>query len=176
MELLVKYLDKVNHNVGKVASWSSSLMVWVICIDVFMRYVLDYSFIWIVELEIYFFAISFILCAGYAFQNDSHVRVDAFYSNWSEKRKAWVNLIGGIVFLLPWCYISISASWKYAYNSWLMKENSPQPGGLPALYIMKFILVAGFVLLMIQGIVSILKSIVTLRQSKSDMSQNENLN
>ncbi len=173
MESLVKKLNKVNEEVGKVTSWSCSLMVWVICIDVFMRYVLDYSFIWIVELEIYLFAISFILCSGYAFRYDNHVRVDALYSNWSEKRKAWVNLIGGVIFLLPWCVVSIMVCWKYAYNSWMIGENSQQPGGLPALYILKFILVIGFVLLLIQGVASILNSIVILR-SKEEIVQMNN--
>ena len=159
---IIRWLESVNEYIGKVFSWSTSLMVWVICIDVIMRYAFDYSFIWIVELEIYFFALVFLFGAGYAFKHEKHVRVDIFYAKFSPKGKALANLIGGVLFLVPWCVIAIMVCWKYAMNSYNMGENSPQPGGLPALYVLKFIVVVGFVLLLLQGVASILKSIRVL--------------
>ncbi len=155
--------DSINENVGKLFAWSTSLMVWVICIDVIMRYVFSTSFIWIVELEIYFFALSFLFAGGYAFKHDKHVRVDLFYAKWSAKGKARVNLIGGLFFLMPWCIVSIIVCWKYAMTSFKLGENSQQPGGLPALYILKFCIVIGFVLLLLQGIASIIESILVLQ-------------
>jgi len=146
-------------------------MVWVICIDVIMRYVFNSSFIWIVELEIYFFALSFLFAAGYAFKHDKHVRVDLFYAKWSAKGKARVNLIGGLLFLLPWCIVSIMVCWKYAMTSFRMGESSPQPGGLPALYILKFCLVISFVLLLLQGIASIIESILVLQGKGKESSE-----
>jgi len=155
---MVKILETINEQAGKLFSWCTSLMVWVICIDVLMRYVFNYSFIWIVELEIYFFALTFLLASGYAFKHEKHVRVDIFYAKFSAKGKALVNLLGGVLFLLPWCVISIMVCWKYALTSFKIGESSPQPGGLPALYVLKFCVVIGFVLLLLQGLASIIRS------------------
>jgi len=119
-----------------------------------------------VELEIYLFAFSFLLAVGYAFKHDKHVRVDLFYSNFSVKKKAWVNFLGGILFLVPWCVVSIIGCVKYANISWRIGEVSQQPGGLPAVYLLKFSIVVGFVLLLIQATASILKSLLTIVTGK----------
>ena len=165
MNAIKNIFEAINENIGRIFAWCTSLMVWLICIDVFMRYVLGQSFIWMIEVEIYLFALSFLFASGYAFKHDKHVRVDLFYAKWSERGKAKVNLIGGLLFLLPWCVVAIMACWKYAMTSFRMGETSSQPGGLPALYILKFCLVLGFVFLLIQGIASIIHSIQTLRKS-----------
>ena len=144
---------------GQLFAWSTSLLVWLICIDVFMRYVLNYSFIWIVELEIYFFAFTFLFGFAYTFKHDKHVRVDIFYNKLKEKSKARVNLLGGILFLVPWCVISIYVCFKYFWTSFLINEHSRQPGGLPYLFLLKACLFIGFSLLLIQAIVSIINSI-----------------
>lgn len=120
------------------------------------------------ELGTYFFALSFLFASGYAFKHEKHVRVDLFYAKWSEKGKARVNLIGGILFLLPWCIVSMIVCWKYAITSFNMGESSQEPSGLPALYLLKFTLFIGFTLLLIQGVASILKSIAILRGTSSE--------
>ena len=155
-------LDKINEQVGQAVSWFTALLVGLICIDVLMRYLFNFSLIWMGELEIYFFALCFLLGSGYAFKHDKHVRVDLFYSKFSEKGKARVNLIGGLLFLVPWTIIIIIVASRYAFFSFKIGESSPQVGGLPALYILKFSIVAGFILLLLQGISSILQSILTL--------------
>lgn len=114
------------------------------------------------ELTTYFFAISFVLSSGYALKHDSHVRVDLFYANWSEKRKAIVDLLGTVFFLTPWCVMAIITCWKYAYNSFRLGEASSQPSGLPAVYVLKFLLLLGFVLLLIQGVALGLRAVQTL--------------
>lgn len=118
---------------------------------------------WMVELETYFFAFCFLMAAGYAFKHDKHVRVDLFYSKLSLKKKAWTDLLGGVLFLLPWCTVAIIQLWKYALKSFKIGEHSQQPGGLPMLYLLKFALFFGFCFLLLQGIANILKSIQTIR-------------
>ena len=137
MEKLIHIIESINERLGKFFSWSAIALVLVIIVDVFMRYVMDRSMIWLVELEVYFFAFTFILAGAYAFKHDKHVRVDLFYSKWSLKRQAWVNLLGGLFLLLPWCIISIIVCWRYAMTSYKLGESSAQAGGLPALYILK---------------------------------------
>jgi len=165
LKRIADFLESINENIGKIFAWTTTLMMVVICIDVILRYLFNFSFIWITEIEIYLFALSFLFGSGYALKHDKHVRVDLFYEDWSEKRKAWVNLLGGIFFLLPWSIVAILACWKYATFSFGFREGSPQAGGLPALYILKFCLVLGFVFLLLQGIASILNSILVIKDN-----------
>lgn len=168
MKSIVKIIDKINEQLGKAASWCSLLLVLIVCIDVILRYFFKWSQVWIMEIELYLFAIIFLIGGAYAFQKDQHVRVDVFYSNMSEHNKAIVNLIGGIMFLIPWSLIMIYIGQRYFIKSWNISESSSQPGGLPALYIKKGLLVFAFLLLFLQGVSSVLKSILIL--------QNRNLN
>ena len=107
--------------------------------------------------------------AGYTFKYDQHVRVDLFYAKWSQKNKAKSNLIGGLLFLLPWCVVILIVSFKYALRSFKIAESSPQAGGLPALYILKFIIFIAFALLFLQGIASVIHSLkeITLEEKES---------
>ncbi len=162
MKSLLVTIENVNELAGRIFSWSTGIMVVLICIEVILRYVFNRSLIWMVELEIYLFLFSFLMAAGYAFKHDKHVRVDLFYANYSKKKKAWINLIGGIFLLTPWCIISIIGCLRYANISWRIGEVSQQPGGLPAVYLLKFSIVLGFILLLIQGIASIIKSILII--------------
>ena len=162
MNRLITKLDDINEKAGRIFSWSASLLVWLICIDVIMRYVFNYTLIWILELESYLFACIFLLASGYAFKYDRHVRVDLFYANYSKKSKAWTNFLGGVFFLLPWTIVSCYVCFYYFLKSYNIGESSSQPGGLPALYVLKFILFLGFVLLFIQAVSSILKSFLII--------------
>lgn len=157
-------INRLNTFVGKSVSWLTGGLVLLICIDVLMRYVFQFSQIWIIELERYFFAFIFLFGAAYTFQADKHVRVDLFYSRLSEKGKAWVNLIGGVFLLFPWAWIVLEVSLRYARKSWAIGEGSPQPGGLPALYILKFAIFFGFLLLILQCIANIIQSLHIIRQ------------
>lgn len=166
MKKIVIFLDNITEQVGKMASWFAILMVLIISLDVIIRYLFKFTFIWIIELEIYLFGFMFLLGSGYALKYEKHVRVDVFYSKFSQKKKAFIDLLGGLLYLIPWCYVVISGSWKYAYNSFKIGEGSPQPGGLPALYILKFTITTGFVLLLIQGVSQVLKSLDILLTKK----------
>ena len=167
MAKTINYLNNLTEKIGSLASWTSVIMVIVISLDVLIRYLFKFTFIWIVELEIYLFGFLFLLGAGYTLKHDKHVRVDVFYAKLSEKGKAWLDLIGGLLYLVPWCYVVITASWKYAYSSFLMGESSAQPGGLPALYILKFAITVGFFLLLLQGISTILNSVHIILKKKN---------
>lgn len=164
MQKIIKILDSFTAAVGRIISWLAFILVWVICVDVFMRYVLSASPNWLLDLEWHLFSMLFLFGAAYAYQKDQHVRVDVFYTKMTEKQKAWVDLLGCIFLLLPWCYIVIKTSGEYSLNSWYMREGSAEPGGLPARYLIKFSIVIGFVLIVIQGISEILKNIIKIRK------------
>lgn len=167
MEKVINIINNITERVGKFASWFGVLMVIIISLDVIIRYIFNFTFIWIIELEIYLFGFMFLLGSGYALKHEKHVRVDVFYSKMSKKNKAIIDLIGGLIYLLPWSGIVVFAAWKYAYSSFLMGESSAQPGGLPALYILKFAIAIGFFLLLLQGVAQILNSLTIIFKKKA---------
>jgi len=158
IEKTIQILNGITEFSGKFFAWSTIFMVLLICIDVVFRYLFNFTLIWIIELEIYFFAISFLMGSGYAFKHNKHVRVDVFYSKYSKKGKAWTDLIGGLFLLLPWSLVSSFVCFSYFFKSWKLGESSSQPGGLPAIYILKFFLFFGFLMLVLQAVASILQS------------------
>lgn len=165
LKTIIHYIDRLNAALGSFASWSTLLLVLLVCLDVVLRYFFQWSRVWMMELEMYLFAIIFLLGSAYAFQMDRHVRVDVFYSNMSIKKQAFVNIVGGLIFLLPWTLVMIYISQRYFLKSLRIGESSSQPGGLPALYLLKCLLLLGFFLLFLQGISSIYKSLIELKKN-----------
>lgn len=166
LNTLVNTINQINERVGRAVSWLTTILVLIICVDVIFRYLFNSTSVWIGELEWHLFALIFLLGAGYALKHDKHVRVDVFYANFSERDKAWVNLVGAVVFLLPWCVLIILYAYDYALDSFLIGEESPDPGGLPARYVIKFAIVAGIFLLLLQAIAQASESLLVLFYNK----------
>ncbi len=150
-------------------SWLTTALVLIIFVDVIVRYLFNASQAWITEFEWHLFAIIFLLGAAYTFKHDEHVRVDLFYTKFSEQTKAWINIVGISIFVIPWCLIVIRAAHKYASNSFRINEASPDPAGLPARWIIKFVIVIGFVLLLLQCLSILLRSVEVLRGRRQDI-------
>ncbi|WP_109299295.1 TRAP transporter small permease subunit [Aquimarina sp. AU474] len=159
MQKTINFLDWIGEKIGMLVSWVAALLAVVIGLDVIIRYIFKFTYVWMIEIEIYLFGIMFLLASGYTFKYEKHVRVDVFYTKLSEKGKAWVDLLGGAFLLIPWCYVVIVSSWYYALSSFMIGEGSPQPGGLPGLYVLKFCITLGFVFLLLQGVSHMLKSV-----------------
>ncbi|MEM1319521.1 MAG: TRAP transporter small permease subunit [Bacteroidota bacterium] len=169
LNAFVRIVDAINEQVGRATAWLTSLLVLVVCLDVISRYVFSDTAAWVMELEWHLFALIFLFGAGYTFKHDRHVRVDLFYTHFSERNKAWVNLLGGTLFLVPWCLLILYTSFGFALDSWQTGEGSPNPGGLPARYLIKFSICLGMLLLLLQALASIARALLVLRSS-SDQS------
>lgn len=115
-----------------------------------------------IELQWYLFSVLFLLGAAYTLKHDSHVRVDVFYGRLSARGKAWINLVGTLLFLFPFCVLMLVMSWSSVANSWAVWEMSPDPGGLPR-YPIKTIIPIAFVLLILQGVSMLIHQIAILR-------------
>ena len=152
-------IDRISRWTGYAVAWLSAVLVLLICYDVAMRYLFNQTAVWMQELEWHLFAALFLLGMAYTLQADAHVRVDVFYARMSPRRQAWVNLLGTLLFLLPFCLLVIDRSWTFAVNSFRMGESSSDPGGLPARWLIKFAMPLGFALLLLQGIGEALKAI-----------------
>lgn len=156
------FIDSINEAIGKGVSWLTTVLVLLICCDVAARYLFNTSSAGIVELEWHIFSFIFLLGAAYALKHDKHVRVDVFYQKFSPKAKAWVNLLGTLLFLLPFCYITIITSLKFTGNAYAIGEGSPDPGGLPARFVVKAAIPVGFTLLLLQAVSLAFRSILTI--------------
>lgn len=157
-------INSFNEAIGRLVSWLTLILVLIVGVDVVSRYFFNTTKNWVLELEWYLFSILFLLGAGYALRHDRHVRVDLFYARFSERDKALVNVLGTALFLLPWCLFVIVASSQYAYESFVIRETSPNPGGLPSLYLIKSMIPLGAFFLLLQGIALIAHSMLILRK------------
>lgn len=153
----------INENVGRAAAWLATVLVVLVCGRVLGRAIFDSEPVWLPELEWHLFAMIFLLGAGYTLKHDKHVRVDLFYAKFSKKDQALVNLIGGILFLIPWCFLIMFVSYDYALGSFKILEGSPNPNGLPFRFIIKFTITAGASLLLLQALAMVADSILTLK-------------
>ncbi|KAA3610697.1 MAG: C4-dicarboxylate ABC transporter permease [Calditrichaeota bacterium] len=137
-------------------------MIAVVCFDVFTRYFLKRSSIAIQELEWHIFAVIFLLGAAFTLKHERHVRVDAVYNSLSERWQAWINFLGSLFFLLPFALLVIWASTSFVTNSFALGETSPDPGGLPARWLLKACIPLAFFLLLLQGLSMNFKAILAL--------------
>jgi TRAP-type mannitol/chloroaromatic compound transport system permease small subunit len=155
-------IDRLNQIVGKIVSWTTLLLVAVTFVDVVMRYFFNKSFVFTQELEWHVFAFIFLMGAGYTLMVDGHVRVEVFYGKLSTRGKAWVNLIGVLFFLIPSCVMFVKTAIPFVYNSFLVMEGSPDPGGIPFRFILKGCIPTGYALILLQGISLGIKSLADL--------------
>ncbi|MEJ2171443.1 MAG: TRAP transporter small permease subunit [Woeseiaceae bacterium] len=150
---------------GRFTAWLTLVMVVVTFVIVIMRYVFDAGLIWLQESVIWMHAAVFMIGAAYTLLHEDHVRVDIFYRDMSNVHRAWVNLIGVLIFLFPLCGYLAYASFDFAAVSWSIRESSREPGGLPypLIPILKSIVVLMPVAVALQGVSLILRSIAKLR-------------
>ncbi len=120
-------------------------------VDVVLRYVFNAPSIAMQELEWHWFSAMFLLGISYTLQYDGHVRVDVFYDNFSPKTRAWINLIGFGLFILPISLLIIYYGFDFAYQSFLLDEKSGDPGGLSYRFIIKSFIPISFILVIISG-------------------------
>ena len=162
--MIRNFINTLNSKIGKFVAWLLFFMVITTCIVVVLRYVFNIGFIWMQELVRFFYAAVFLLCAAYTMVDDEHVRVDIFYSKMTKPNRAIVDLIGNIVFLIPFCITIFYYSFNYVINSWAQLEGSLEERGLHVVYIMKTFIWAFSIMMLFQGISSIIKSIKTLKR------------
>jgi TRAP-type mannitol/chloroaromatic compound transport system permease small subunit len=159
------YLEKISVWSGQSISWLTLLMVIATFAIVVLRYGFEMGWIAMQESVIYMYALVFLIGIPYTLKHDGHVRVDIFYSKMNPRNKAWVNLLGTLLLLIPVTIFIAWVSWDYVAASWALKEESGEAGGLPGVYLLKSTILVMTFLLFIQGISQLLLNIAILRQS-----------
>jgi len=162
LEKFVNLVDSLSDRIGHFIGWMTTLMVLVVFYDTVMRYAFNRGNVALQELEWHLFAIVFLVGAAYTLKHGGHVRVDILYVNLSEKTKAWIDFIGVFIFLIPFSVMVIISTKGFIMNSWAVREVSPDPGGLPAYYIIKSMIPLGFSLLIVQGLSEAAKNFMIL--------------
>jgi TRAP-type mannitol/chloroaromatic compound transport system permease small subunit len=157
-----RWIDAINEWVGSGVAWVTLGLVLVVFVDVVMRYLFNTSFVFTQELEWHLFGFIFLIGAGYTLLHDGHVRVDIIYQRLGWRGRAWINLCGVLLFLIPGCIMVITTSWKFMANSFAILEGSPDPGGIPYRFVLKGCIPVGFTLLLLQGISLGLHSLMQL--------------
>ncbi|MDX1740810.1 MAG: TRAP transporter small permease subunit [Rhodothermales bacterium] len=160
---IARGIDRLSTRTGQIVYWLTLLMVLLGSFNAIVRYLDKYTGLGLssntyIELQWYLFGLVFLLGAAYTLRENAHVRVDVFYGRLSRKGRAWINIAGTIAFLLPFCITMIVVSWPAVRNSWVIFEGSPDPGGLPR-YPIKTVIPIAFLLLALQGISLLIKSV-----------------
>ncbi len=140
MKTMLKAIEKIINLIGYFAATLLLLMIANVFYDVVMRYVFNDVSIGMQELEWHLFSGMFMFGIGYTLKEDEHVRVDVFYERMSAKSKAWVNLLGGLIFTASFATIILYYGSSYALDAYQMQEGSPDPGGLPYRWIVRSII------------------------------------
>ena len=162
LALIVTAIGRLNGLVGKTFSWLAFAAVVVCFTVVVQRYVFSTTQLWMQDLYVWLNGAMFMAVAGYALLTDSHVRVDIFYRPAPPRKKAVLDMIGVVLFLLPFCAVVWLWGFEYVQRSWMLKEGSANPGGMPGLFILKAFILAFVVLVGLQGIAMLARSILVL--------------
>jgi TRAP-type mannitol/chloroaromatic compound transport system permease small subunit len=161
---IINSIDILNETIGRAASWLVLAMVLLICYDVTMRYSFHQGSVALQELEWHLFALIFLLGSAYTLKHNNHVRVDILYQSHylSNKHRAMINILGIILFLIPFCVLILITTWPFVENAYYYLEGSPDPGGLPYRYLLKGSILVAFTLLILQGVAELLRNYLIL--------------
>jgi TRAP-type mannitol/chloroaromatic compound transport system permease small subunit len=151
---------------GRGVAWMTLVMVVLIFSIVVLRYGFNLGWIWLQESVTYMHALVFMVAAAWALQTDDHVRVDIFYRDKSRRYKNWVNLLGTLLFLVPFSLFLIFIGWDYVSASWETLESSREAGGLPLVFALKSLILVMPALLLLQAWSTARQCLAGLRQSR----------
>ncbi len=159
---IARRIDDLNERVGRGVLWLVLITTLISAGNALSRYTLNLSSNAWLEIQWYLFAALFLLAAGYTFKHNGHVRIDVLYGHLSERAQAWIDLVGGLLFLLPFTLLMVWLSWPGFAESLLSGEVSSDAGGLIR-WPVRLMIPLGFTLLALQGVAEIIKRIAFLR-------------
>lgn len=154
--------EAINRTVGKVVALMALGTVLACFASVYTRYALGVNFIWLQELYVWQHAAVIMLGSGYTMMVGGFVRVDVFYSTWSVRRQAMMDMLMTVLMLVPFLYVFAPVSWGFFLNSWMTDEGSQHPGGLGDLWLLKSAMLGLCALIALQGLVMLARGTLVL--------------
>lgn len=164
---LAALVDGLNDGIGAVIRWMALIMVLIGAVGAVLRYFsrglgLALNLTPAIEAQWYLFSVIFLMGAAYGLHHDVHVRVDVMYERMSPKVRAWIDLVGTVLFLIPFSILMLYVSFPAVRSSFEVRETSPDPGGLPR-YPIKALIIVSFVLLLLQAVSQIVRQVDVIR-------------
>ncbi len=160
---LARGCEALNEAVGRLLAWLTLFMVLVTFLVVVLRYAFDLGWIAMQESITYMHAVLFLGAAAYTLKHQGHVRVDIYYRRFSERGRAWVDLLGTLLLLVPVCVFIFAIGWDYVAESWSLQEGSREAGGLPGVWLLKTMILVMPVLMILQGVALAVRALLVLR-------------
>lgn len=162
-----RLIDKVNGAIGRWMAWAILLAVVISTVNALIRKIFDTSSNSWLEMQWVLFGVVFLLCAPWTLLSNEHIRIDVVSSLLSKKVRDWIDVIGHVVFLIPFTIIMIVTSIPFFWRSFLLNEQSLNAGGLPQ-WPGKFLVPLGFTLLFFQAVSELIKRIAIMRGELKD--------
>lgn len=167
----VDVVTRVNGTIGRSAAWLGLAMALVGAGNAIAGYLEEtvgrrLSSVALEELQWYLFSALFLLAAPWALAENAHVRVDVLYGRLGERGKAWIDAVGGVTLLIPFCVYAVVVTVPAAAESFRIREMSPDPGGL-ARWPIKMIVPLAFSLLALQGVANTVRAMAVLRRTRA---------
>jgi TRAP-type mannitol/chloroaromatic compound transport system permease small subunit len=163
----VQGVDRLNEIVYALIRWLTLSMVLIGAFNAIARYLTRWTGVALssnayFDLQWQMFSLIFLFGAAYVLRSDAHVRVDAVYSRLAPRSRLWIDLVGHILFLIPFCVMLLITTYPAVRNSWAVREASTDPGGLVR-YPIKTAILIGASLLLLQAIAEVIKKVAELR-------------
>ncbi|MCC6548727.1 MAG: TRAP transporter small permease subunit [Ignavibacteriaceae bacterium] len=168
VDSVTRVIDRIQNITGAAAAVITVLLLLIICYDVVTRYIFNSSSVALQELEWHLYSLIFLLGAGYTYLTNEHVRIDVFHSRLSPKKQMITELVGILLFLIPFCITGIVSSEFFVTSSWRVLERSPDGGGLPGRYILKAMIPLSFFLLLLAGVSTFIKTWIRLSSGEGN--------
>lgn len=161
-------LDRFVIKVGKVAAWSNCLLIAAIIINVVMRYVFGKGQVWLEEMQWHLYALAVMIGLSYSHARNSPIRVDILHQRFSTRTRAFWEIVGMVLFLLPWIVVMVWMGIDFWTESWRVNEGSDSPLGLPWRWIIKAVIPISFTLLGLAVLSRFISSVADLMGDRED--------
>lgn len=163
MQSVIEGIEKIVSLFAKLAAYLVIALSLLVVYDAMNRYLFHGGSVALQELEWHIFDILFLLGLSYTLQKDAHVRVDIFYARFSPKTKAFIDILSQLFLVIPFSLLVLYVSWDFVLQSYAQHEISSDPGGLTHRYLIKGMILLGFVLLLLQSFAILWQKIAFLR-------------
>ena len=158
---MARLIDALSERTGKAVSWLVLIAVLVSTLNALVRYLFNYSSNAFLETQWYLFAAVFLLGASWTLKRNEHIRIDVVVGRFSPRVHTWIDILGGLFFLLPLCLVVLYSGVPFFIDALKSGEMSSNAGGL-ILWPAKLLIPIGFALLLLQGLAEIIKRIAYL--------------
>lgn len=166
-------INRFSEMLGKITAVLFILLLFNVFFDVIMRYLFNDVSIGMQELEWHLYAAVFMLGIPYTLYKEGHVRVDIIYDGLSVRKQAWIDILGTLFLLIPFCLLVIKYGIGFTMEAYELGEGSGDPGGLPYRWIIKSVIPFSFLAIFISGIGLLLKSVITLQNHNESDTKEE---